>query len=467
MKGWKRPVGGWKRISRSEGERKAEVFLDLLQYAQDIVKRARKAGADFADVSAGRGTHTSVEVENGSIRSTEASRTDSLLVRAFVGGGRGSVSMAGIEALASSTEDVALQAVEMAKAADRDEDFRSLPPFEEADEVEGLYDEKVETLTPSEAVEIAGRAIDGARAAAADAIVMSDVSISAGSGVIANSLGVALERRASSIEHGVFVVVRRGEDTGAFYDFDAGRFLEDVDFPPVARNAAEGALAFLGARKVATKRMPVVLGPLAAHVLMKSLAAAANAESIQRKRSYLVGKLGEKIGSDNLTLWDDAFIPRGLSSGAYDGEGALRRRVTIYDKGRFSDVLHNSYTAGKAAAANNGHGTRGGGIAPTNVFITLGDKTASEIISEVAEGLYINLGSLSIHPASGDISTSVDFGYKIDNGKLAYPVANAMVAGNVFELLANLDAVSSDYRSEPGAIMPTIRIASLDVAGGS
>ncbi|MHC4713447.1 MAG: TldD/PmbA family protein [Planctomycetota bacterium] len=441
--------------------------MDLLQYAEDIVKKACKAGADFADVSAGRGSHVSVDVENGSIRGTEASRTDSLLVRAFVGGGRGGVSLAGIEAIGASAEDVALQAVEIARAADRDEDFQSLPPFEEADEVEGLYDEKVEALTPAEAVEIAGRAIDEARAVAEDAIVMAGVNVSAGLGVIANSLGVAIERRASSIEHGVFVVIRRGEDTGAFYDFDAGRFLADVEFPPVSRNAAQGALAFLGARKVETRKMPVVLGPLAAYSLIKSLATAANAESIQRKRSYLVSKLGEKIGSDVFTLRDDAFIPRGLSSGAYDGEGALRRRVDIYCQGRFTDMLHNSYTAGKAGVPNNGHGTRGGGIAPTNVLIELGERTAAEIIADIDDGLYINMGGLSIHPASGDISTSVDFGYKIEKGKLAYPVANAMVAGNVYDLLANLDAVSSDYRAEPGAIMPTVRVSSFDVSGGS
>lgn len=434
--------------------------------AQEIVDEARKAGADFADASVGNGRHISVEVESGSIRSTEVSRTDSLAVRAFVNGGRGAISISGVEALDVSPSQIARQAVEMAKAADPDPDFVSLPSFEEADEVEGLYDERMEAFTPSEAVEAAGRAVDVAKAVDSDAIVMADVSVSAGEAAIANSLGVAVSRKGSSIDHGVFVVIRRGADTGAFYDFDAGRSLSDVDLAPVAKNAAQGALAFLGARKVETKPMPVVLGPLSAYSFIKTIAAAANAESIQRKRSYLVGKLGEVIGSKHFTLVDNALVPRGLSSGAYDGEGAKRREVTIYDEGRLVNMLHNSYTAGKAGVPNTGHATSGGGIAPTNVFLRLGGKTAAEIISEVDEGLYINMGSLAIHPTSGDISTSVDFGYKIEKGRLAYPVANAMVAGNIFGLLQTLDAVSSDYRSEPGAVMPTIRIAKLDVAGG-
>jgi len=440
--------------------------LDNLELAGRIVREAKKLGADFADAFAGNGRHVSVEVENGSIRSTEVSETDTVSVRAFVNGARGSVSVSGFAAKGLSPREVASEAVEMAKSADGDPDFKSLPPFEDAPELDGLYDERVAGFSPAEAVEIAGRAVDGAKAVDADSIVMADVSASAGEGAIANSLGVALSRKSSSIDHGVFVVIRRGDDVGAFYDFDAGRALADVELAPVGASAARGALEFLGARKIETRPMPVVLGPLSSYSFLKTLASAANAESIQRKRSYLVGKLGQAIGSKAVTIVDNGLVPRGLASGAHDGEGARRRQVTIFDEGRFAAMLHNSYTANKAGQANTGHGSRGGGISPTNVFISLGEKTSVEIIAEVDEGLYINMGSLAVNSTSGDISTSVDFGYKIEKGRLAYPVANAMVAGHIFDVLTAIDAVSSDYRSEPGTIMPTIRIARMDVAGG-
>ncbi len=439
--------------------------MNNLEYVQRVVDAAKKAGADFAEASIADGRHISVEVEAGSIRSTEAARTDALLVRTFVNGGNGTLAVSGLAARGISPEDAAREAVEMAKSADSDPDFVSLPAPEDAPEIEGLYDERLAEYSPADAVKVVGHAVDAARAVASDALVMADISVSAGSAAIANSLGVALERRKSSIDHGVFCVVRRDGDTGAFYDFDAGNTLDDVSLAPVAESAARQALTFLGSRKIETKSMPVILGPLSAYSFLKSIAGATNAESIQRKRSYLVGKLGEKIGSDLLTVRDDAFVPRGLASGAFDGEGAKRWQVTIFEGGRFNEMLHNSYTAHKAGAANNGHATRGGGISPTNVFIALGDRTAAEIIAETKEALYINMGSLSIHSASGDISTSVDFGYKIENGRMAYPVANAMVAGHIFDLLASIDAVSSDYRAEPGTIMPTIRIARLDVSG--
>lgn len=437
-----------------------------LEFAQRIVEAAKKAGADFADAAIGEGRHISVEVEAGSIRSTEAARTDSLLVRAFVNGGQGTVSISGLQSREASPEEIAQSAVEMARSADPDPDFVSLPSFEAAPELAGLYDEKLANYAPADAVKAVGDAVDAAKAVDSEAIVMADISVSAGSGAIANSLGVAIERKKSSIDHGVFVVIRRGADTGAFYDFDAGNTIDDVNLAPVATSAAQGALAFLGARKIETKAMPVVLGPLSTYSFLKTIAGAANAESIQRRRSYLAGKLGEKLASDAFTLTDNGLVPHGLASGTHDGEGAKRKEVRIFDGGRFVSMLHNSYTANKAKEPNTGHATRGGGISATNVFIRLGKKTAAEMIAEVDEGLYINMGSLAIHSSSGDISTSVDFGYKIEKGRLAYPVANAMVAGHIFDLLQAIDAVSRDYRSEPGTIMPTIRIAHLDVSGG-
>jgi len=440
--------------------------LTNLEFAQRIVEAAKKVGADFADAAIGEGRHISVEVEAGSIRSTEAARTDALLVRAFVNGGNGTVSISGFQSDGAAPEEIAKVAVDMAKSADPDPDFVSLPSFEPFAELPGLYDEKLAQYAPADAVKAVGAAVDAAKAVDGDAIVMADISVSAGTGAIANSLGVALERRKSSIDHGVFVVIRRGDDTGAFYDFDAGNMLADVDLAPVATSAAKGALAFLGARKIETKAMPVILGPLSTYSFLKTIASATNAESIQRKRSYLADKLGQVLGSQAFTLSDNGLVPGGLASGTHDGEGARRKEVRMFDEGRFVAMLHNSYTANKAKEPNTGHATRGGGIAPTNTFIRLGKKTAAEIISEVKEGLYINMGSLAIHSTSGDISTSVDFGYKIENGRLAYPVANAMVAGHIFDLLKAIDAVSKDYRTEPGTIMPTVRIAHLDVSGG-
>ncbi|MEN6544725.1 MAG: metallopeptidase TldD-related protein, partial [Armatimonadia bacterium] len=133
--------------------------------------------------------------------------------------------------------------------------------------------------------------------------------------------------------------------------------------------------------------------------------------------------------------------------------------------------LHNSYTANKAGVENNAHAMRGGysggvGIGVSNLQIERGQRTEKELIAEISDGLYISFASLSPDPASGEVSATVDFGFKIVNGELAYPVKTAMVGGHGLTMLSAIDAVSSDYREEPGTIVPSLRIRDMQISGG-
>jgi len=435
----------------------------LMSLAEEGLRAATDAGAEWCDVSVGRGAATAVDVENGSIKSVDAVSNRTFVVRAFVDGAQGIVSATGFES--SDVARAAADAVAMAKAAQPDPDFRALPDPSPQNVVDGLYDERIVRTTPEEAVDIAVRNVVEAREVDDDVIISGGVNLDATEGVFVSSTGVRLSRRSTSMEVAFFCIVKRGDDAGSFYEFDMGRMRDDVTADGCGRAATERALTFLGARKVATKKMAIVLGPLASFSFLRSLAGSTNAESIQRRRSFMVGRLGTKVASERLSLADDGRIPRGIFSSDHDGEGAPRKPVTLFENGVFTAMLHNAYTAGKAEAPNTGHGGRTGGIRPTNLVVGLGERTAEEIIADTDEGIYINMGSVAPDAASGDISASVDFGFKIENGKLAYPVVNTMVSGDIFTFLGNLDAVSSDYREEPGNKLPTIRIRDVQVSG--
>lgn len=134
--------------------------------------------------------------------------------------------------------------------------------------------------------------------------------------------------------------------------------------------------------------------------------------------------------------------------------------------------LHNSYTANKAGVPSTGHAVRGGyspavGIGYGNAQMERGDKTEAELIAGIDEGLYVNSGGLQPESATGDISATVDFGFKIEKGQLAYPVKTTMIGSDVFEMLNNITAVSSDYREEPGTIVPSVLIDGIMVIGGA
>lgn len=438
----------------------AESYLDE---CSRCVEKAVGLGAEWCDVAAGWARDITVTIEKSGIKAADAGRGESLSIRCFTGGGMGYAAVSGSDR--RDIDEAVERAVALSRQASEDPDFQRLPEPKPAPEVDGMFDDAVAGMGVEDVVKVAAANIEAGLAMEGDALLSGRVGLVVSAGALASSTGIALTDRGTSIRASIEATLRTGGDTGYFYDFDFGRHLADCELETVSESAVAGARRFLGAKRIGSKRMALVLGPLAAYGLLGSIVGAANAESIQRGRSYLVGKLGERIASDRLTIRDDALVPRGIHSGPHDGEGTPCRRLTVIDGGNLAALLHNSYTAGKAGTESTGHGTHSGGIHPTNVLPELGEKTRDAILREVEEGIYLEAGEIRPDPASGDISASIDFGFYVKDGKLKHPVESAMLGANVLDLLGRLDAVSSDARREPGAVMPTLRIPDVQIAG--
>jgi len=434
-----------------------------LDLARAAVEAARAAGAEFADASVGAGRAVEVEVEESLVKACSAHRGESVSVRAFFGGGRGTC--VAHRAALRSVRRAGREAAAQARCASPDPDFRSLPAFEEAPDVPELYDARVARLGGRDVLRVAGDALERAREADGSAVLSGSVSASSSAGAFANSLGVAYERSDTNASAGFMAVVRAPGEVGSYYEFDAGRFLEDVELEAVGALAVGRAREFLGARSMPTGVRSVVFGPLAAHSLLASLVGAASAESVQRSRSFLADKLGTRVAARAITIRDDPTIARGLYSAARDGEGAPARPVTVIRDGELVTLLHNAYTAGKAGCANNGRGTMGGAVSATNFRPRLGARTMAEFVASIDDGLYVEEAALAPNSTSGDFSATVDFGFCIEKGKRTHPVANVMIAGNVLELLSNVEAVSSDCREEPGNLYPSLLVRGVQISG--
>ncbi len=435
-------------------------LLELVRFTLD---EAVRAGADCVDVSIASGKALEVEIQESAVISCDRHEGVAVSVRAFVRGGCGVHICHGIEK--GDLAHAASAAVSAARAAGADPDFKSLPALSPAGTVPGLYDESLGEVAAGEAARTARAAIERAVAVAGDANVSGALSFVASEGAFANSLGLEAEERATSVSSDIFCVIRRGGKTGSFSDFDVGRRHEDVDLERVGERAARGALRYLGPRAMRGGVMPLVMGPLAANEFLESVARAAMAEPIQRGRSYLRDRMNERVAPAALTLEDDGRFPAGLHSSSRDGEGTPRRPLLIVEKGVFKNQLHNSYTAGKAGAISTGHGGQLGGISPTNLRPRVGTRPARVLTGEIDDGLYIESALFSPNPVTGEFSTTVDWAMKIENGDLAYPVTGIAISGGMLELLADMDGISSDYREEPGTIMPTIRFRKVNVAG--
>ncbi len=437
---------------------------DFMEVAVEALEVIRKDGIEWADVAAVGGFEISVDIEAGSIKSAESHGTESLTLRAFHKGGSASISLDGFEE--EKIRRSGRLAAEMARAAEPDPDFVALPRAEEAPEVSGLYDPAIENFSVEDCVRIAAENIESAKKVHSAALIMGGVSIQSARAAFANTAGVQVRQDSTSIEAAVFSIVREGNEVGSFQEFDVGRRLEDVELGSLGAKATKAALRYLGARKVPTGKMTLILAPLSSYSLFRLLLAAAGAEGIQRKRSFFVEKIGKRVAAPVLTIIDDGLARAGISSSAHDGEGAVRKRVTVIEEGRLAALLHNSYTANKAKVPNTGHGGRFGGIFPSNMKVALGKATLEELIADTRNGLLLDMSTISVDVTSGDISSSIDFAFKIENGKIAYPVANAMIGGHIFEFLEKIDAVSRDYREEPGNIIPSVRVRDIQVSGG-
>jgi len=436
---------------------------DLLELAKKAREVALGQGAQFADVALTKGRSISINIEKNGIHDASEKTYTGVSVRSIVKGATGFSRSSGLGV--NDVLETAKRSAEAAKLAQPDPDFVTLPELSDCQQVPGLYDEKTAQMSAGDLIQLFVKEIDAAREISPGVKVQGGVRLGVAERALVNSMGVEVQDRKTDIGLYVFCIVKRGDDVGSFYDFFTARVEEDFNPQGLGAKVCQEAVGFLGAKSVKSACLPVVFGPLVTSHLFDALCAGAGAEAIQRQRSYLVGKRGQRIGSKLLTLRDDAYIPQGMSSGSWDGEGAVRKRVTVVKEGVLVNHLHSCYTAHKAGEENTGHGDRWGGVAPTNVIPELGMDTASEIISDTKEGIYVNMGSVTPHPVHGEISATIDFGYKIENGELAYPLRNTMLGINIFDLLNNLDAISSDYREEPGMIMPTIRVQNVKVAG--
>lgn len=439
-----------------------------LDAARRAVQAAMQAGADFADAYASEARDVQASLENSSLTDCQVVRDYGVGVRAFYNGGMGLSSTQSLED--EDATEAGRRATELACGTHPDPDFVALPDPQEGKDVGELFDDEIAGLPADAVVQWCADGIEEAQAENGEVRLQGGASLTVGTGALASSEGIAIERSGTMANIGFQAIVMRGNDVGIYFEYDAARRMEDFVPEGVARTATAEAESYLGARSIGTGRMTLVLGPLTASGFLSSIVGAASAESIQRNRSFLVGKEGEQIASEMLTILECPHVPAGLRSQRYDGEGVPKVERELLDAGVLTTYLHNSYTANKAGVADTGHASRGGykgsvGISTSNLQVEPGDRPESELIADIDEGLYIAYAGLRPDTASGDVSATVDFGFKIEDGELAYPVSTTMIGSNALEMLSHIDAVSSDYREEPGIIIPSVRMTDIQVAG--
>ena len=431
----------------------------LLDLAEAGVKAALAAGAEWADATASTTQDVDVEFERNTIRECSSGSYENLGVRAFVRGGTGIAMADGLDL--ATAKEVGAQAAEMAKATTPDPDFHRLPEPQPLPESPEVFDDAVAGMASPELVEWCLEAIERGTQGGGEVYLAGDAGFRYGTGALVTSTGIALVRSSSSVGMGVSAAVWKDGQAASHYDGTDARRLSDLKRDGLAEEVVEMAGRLIDDEPLPTCHCDLIMDYKTAYWWASIIVASAEAEGIQRGRSFMGGKEGQKIASEALTIVEDPLVPFGVSSGAWDGEGVPRRKRVLIDHGVLTTYLHNSYTAYKAGVEPTGHATRGGahvGIGYSNLQIELGEKTMQEMIAETENGVWVVSGGPYPDPYTGVVSSTVDGGFVIRDGKVGKAVKGALMTGEIFDLLSRIDAVSKDYEERPGRIMPAIRI---------
>ena len=445
--------------------------MDHCELAQELLSRARARGADAADALVAQGTDFHATVRKGEVETLTDAGSKALGLRVFVG--RRTASSYTSDFSKAALERLVGDVVEMARATGEDPAAGLPDEMVPAEAIDlGLLDRSVGTTSTDEKIEMARRAEAAALGASHEITNSQGASVSADEDeiVLANTLGFLGSYRSSSISLSVVPVAERDGVMERDYWYTVGRGRGDLLAPEeVGRIAAERTLRRLGARKVATAEVPVIFDPETAADLLGHVFGAISGYAVFRSATFLKDRIGETIASPLLTLVDDGRRPRGLGSRPFDGEGSPTRRNVPIERGVLKHYLCDWYSARKIGARPTGSARRGVAGGPSvgagDLCFEAGETSPEEILGGVERGLYVtDLIGFGVDLVSGDYSQGA-VGHWIEKGRLAHPVHEITIAGNLKQMLLDVDAVGNDLEFRGSTASPTLRIKRMTVSG--
>lgn len=438
---------------------------------EKILSLSRDLKADAADVFLRTSTSTTIEIKDQKVDAFERARDIGVGLRVLVDGRTGFSYTTDLTE--PSLRELARSAVSGARNTEPDP-FAIIPtqpssPYQSVN----IFDPVIVALSEQEQI---GRVMAMEREAYAvdpriRRIRKASASFHQSETLIANSHGAMVSYRGTAASSSIEVVAEDKGESQAGWEYDVKRFYSKLDIDDTARRAARKALDLLGACSIDSVKAPVVLEASVAEEMLSIIASGFSAENVQKKKSLFIGKLGSEVVSSLITVYDDGLLDSGMGSAPSDDELVPARKKTVIDQGRLALFLHNARTANKERTESTGNGIRGGfkgvpGVGVTNLYIAPGLLSPEELIMSTPRGLLVTeiMGAHTANPISGDFSVGAT-GFWIEKGKKAYPVREITIAGNILDLMKNVDAVCNDLRFSGRIGSPTLRIKEISIGG--
>jgi PmbA protein len=344
-----------------------------------------------------------------------------------------------------------------------------------------IFDETLEGISEKTKIEKAKRLEEAARSV--DPTRISKVrkasyqeALSRNALINSNGLQFSYASTLSSIS--VTAVAEESGESEVGWDFDTSHFLHDLDVEKVGQEAGRKALEQLGGKRIPSGVYPVLIRNSLASEFLSLLAHSFLADQVQKGKSPLKGRTGERYFSPFLTIVDDGLHPKGIRASPIDGEGMPSQRTLLVDRGELCGYLYDRYWANRGnisssepSLGSTGNSRRSGiksppGIGTSNFFIEPGRLPFSVLLGNLHQGMVLEevMGLHTVDPISGDFSLGCS-GAWVERGEKVHPVKSIAVAGNLFHLFQNVIEVGEDFRFFGGIGSPSLLVKELEMSG--
>jgi len=355
--------------------------------------------------------------------------------------------------------ELVARANEMARLADPNPDFVSLPePTTPAAEVDP-WREATARSTPAERADLVSGIV--ARADRINGSAAGSVFTRSFEKMVMNSLGVDAHFRGTAAN---VVTVVTAPDGGFGYASGGSMDIGDLDGESIGEEASQRANAGRNPIDIEAGDYECVLLPYAVADIVRMLAwIGFTALNYQEGRSFVSGKLGAKIVSDQVSIYDDAYDARTYAQ-PFDCEGVAKQRVELISRGVASGVLYCSYTAHREGKRSTGHSfgedyELSGSSA--NIVFAAGHRSLDDMISSIRKGLLVTRFHYTnvVHPMSATLTGMTRDGtFLIENGTISRPVKNLRFTQSILEAFNDVRGVGRDLKLEDGILAPALHL---------
>ncbi|MCY7371085.1 MAG: metalloprotease PmbA [Polaromonas sp.] len=437
-------------------------FEELVDSA---LAHAKKIGATDAAAEASEGCGLSVSVRKGELENVERNRDKSLGITVYVGKKRGN----------AATSDFSGAAIAQTVQAAFD-----IARFTADDETSGLPDERDIAREHRELDLFHPWAIDSE--GAAQLALQCEAAALETSRLITNSEGAGVSAQQShffsahtqgfrggyaSSRHSISVAPIAGKGNQMQRDawYSSMRDASELSRPEaVGRYAAERALARLKGRKIPTTQCPVLFeSPLAAG-LLGGFVQAVSGGALYRKSTFLLDSLGKPAFPAHIDVSEDPFVRKGKGSAPFDEEGVKTSARQVVEAGRVQGYFLSTYSARKLGMRTTGNAGGSHNLVLTSRRTRAGDDLDA-MLRKLGRGLFVTeLMGQGVNYVTGDYSRGAS-GFWVENGRIAFPVEEITIAGNLKTMLMGIEAVGSDTYTYGSKTVGSMLVNRMKVAG--